>query len=122
MIAFRSFLGRMFAMPSYPPDERDLRTFRLAGLELPIRATVAVVAVILIVIFDFQRTLDPARPRRLRPEPGHHAADRDQPAWCCSSSSRSRSSSSGSATGRHATGSGSATGAGASVWPWRAAS
>ena len=46
-------------MPAYPPDERDLRTFRLAGLELPIRATVVVVAVILIVIFDFQRTLIP---------------------------------------------------------------
>ncbi|MEO5940472.1 MAG: type II CAAX endopeptidase family protein [Candidatus Limnocylindrales bacterium] len=46
-------------MPAYPPDERDLRTFRLAGLELPLRATVAVVAVILIVIFDFQRTLIP---------------------------------------------------------------
>ncbi len=46
-------------MPSYPPDERDLRTFRLAGLDLPVRATVAVVAVILIVIFDFQRTLIP---------------------------------------------------------------
>jgi membrane protease YdiL (CAAX protease family) len=49
----------MFAMPTYPPDERDLRTFRLAGLDLPVRATVAVVAVILIVIFDFQRTLIP---------------------------------------------------------------
>jgi membrane protease YdiL (CAAX protease family) len=49
----------MFAMPGYPPDERDLRTFRLAGLDLPLRATVAVVAVILIVIFDFQRTFIP---------------------------------------------------------------
>jgi membrane protease YdiL (CAAX protease family) len=49
----------MFAMPSYPPDERDARTFRLAGLDLPIRATAVVVAVILIVIFDFQRTLIP---------------------------------------------------------------
>ena len=46
-------------MPSYPPDERDLQTFRLAGLDLPIRSTVVVVAVILIVIFDFQRTLIP---------------------------------------------------------------
>jgi membrane protease YdiL (CAAX protease family) len=55
----RAFLGRMFAMPSYSPDERDLRTFRLAGLDLPVRATVAVVAVILVVIFDFQRTLIP---------------------------------------------------------------
>jgi membrane protease YdiL (CAAX protease family) len=55
----RAFLGQMFTMPSYPPDERDLRTFRLAGLDLPVRATVAVVAVILIVIFDFQRTFIP---------------------------------------------------------------
>src|SRR3954452_10690068 len=59
MAVVRSFLGRMFAMPAYPPDERDRRTFRLAGLELPIRATVVVVAVILLVIFDFQRTLIP---------------------------------------------------------------
>jgi len=46
-------------MPSYPPDERDVRTVRIAGLELPVRATVVVVAVILLVIFDFQRTLLP---------------------------------------------------------------
>ena len=46
-------------MPSYPADDRDLRTFRLAGLELPVRATVVVVAAILLVIFDFQRTLIP---------------------------------------------------------------
>ena len=46
-------------MPAYPPAERDLRTFRLGGLELPLRATVVVVAVTLIVIFDFQRTLIP---------------------------------------------------------------
>jgi membrane protease YdiL (CAAX protease family) len=55
----RAFVGRMFAMPSYQPDERDTRTFRLAGLDLPIRSTVVVVAVILLVIFDFQRTLIP---------------------------------------------------------------
>ena len=46
-------------MPSYSPDERDLRTVRLAGLDLPVRSTVIVVAVILLVIFDFQRTLIP---------------------------------------------------------------
>jgi membrane protease YdiL (CAAX protease family) len=60
----------MFAMPSYPPDERDRRTFRLAGLELPVRATVAVVAVILIVIFDFQRTLIPDELVRYDRNPG----------------------------------------------------
>jgi membrane protease YdiL (CAAX protease family) len=55
----RALATRMFTMPDYPPDDRDLRTFRLAGLELPIRSTVVVVATILIVIFDFQRTLIP---------------------------------------------------------------
>ena len=55
----RRYVSRMFAMPSYPPNEADRRTFRLAGLELPVRATVVVVAVILLVIFDFQRTLIP---------------------------------------------------------------
>ena len=58
-VATRAFLRRMFAMPAYPADDRDLRTFRLAGLELPVRSTVVVVATILIVIFDFQRTLIP---------------------------------------------------------------
>jgi len=60
----------MFAMPSYPPDGRDLRTFRLAGLELPVRATVAVVVVILIVIFDFQRTFIPDELVRYDRNPG----------------------------------------------------
>lgn len=55
----RNLVARMFTMPAYPPDGRDLRTFLLAGLDVPIRATVTVVAVILIVIFDFQRTLIP---------------------------------------------------------------
>ncbi len=66
----RSILIRLFALPSYPPDERDLRTFRLAGLELPVRATIVVVAVILIVIFDFQRTLIPDELVRYDRNPG----------------------------------------------------
>jgi len=60
----------MFAMPSYQADDRDLRTFRLAGLELPVRATVVVVAVILLVIFDFQRTLIPDELVRYDRDPG----------------------------------------------------
>ncbi|HEU4571268.1 MAG TPA: type II CAAX endopeptidase family protein [Candidatus Limnocylindrales bacterium] len=68
--ALRRFFEAMFAMPAYPPDERDLRTFRLAGLELPVRATVAVVAVILLVIFDFQRTLIPDELLRYDRNPG----------------------------------------------------
>ena len=66
----RRLLGAMFTMPDYPPDERDLRTFRLAGLELPLRSTVVVVAVILIVIFDFQRTLIPDELLRYDRNPG----------------------------------------------------
>ncbi|HET7029300.1 MAG TPA: type II CAAX endopeptidase family protein, partial [Candidatus Limnocylindrales bacterium] len=66
----RRFLRAMFAMPDYPPDDADLRTFRLAGLRLPVRATVVVVAVILIVIFDFQRTLIPDELLRYDRNPG----------------------------------------------------
>jgi membrane protease YdiL (CAAX protease family) len=46
----------MFAMPSYPPEAADLRTIRVAGLELPVRASVVVITVIVLVILDFQRT------------------------------------------------------------------
>jgi len=60
----------MFTIPSYPADERDLTTFRLAGLDLPLRATVAVVAVILLVIFDFQRTIIPDALVRYDRDPG----------------------------------------------------
>ncbi|HUQ77257.1 MAG TPA: CPBP family intramembrane glutamic endopeptidase [Patescibacteria group bacterium] len=70
MATHRQFLGRMFALPSYPPDDGDLRTIRLAGLDLPIRATIVVVAVILIVIFDFQRTLIPDELVRYDRNPG----------------------------------------------------
>jgi membrane protease YdiL (CAAX protease family) len=68
--AVRSLLGRMFTMPAYPPDAADLRTFRLAGLELPVRSTVVVVAAILLVIFDFQRTLIPHELLRYDRNPG----------------------------------------------------
>lgn len=70
MPTLRAFLGRMFTIPSYPADERDLTTFRLAGLDLPLRATVAVVAVILLVIFDFQRTIIPDALVRYDRDPG----------------------------------------------------
>ena len=70
MPTLQRLLDRMFAMPSYPADDRDLRTFRLAGLDLPVRATVAVVAVTLVVIFDFQRTLIPDELVRYDRDPG----------------------------------------------------
>lgn len=70
MTATRSFIGRMFAMPAYPPEPGDLRLFRLAGLELPVRSTVVVVASILLVIFDFQRTIIPDELVRYDRDPG----------------------------------------------------
>jgi membrane protease YdiL (CAAX protease family) len=62
--------SRLFAMPAYPPSAGDQRTLRLAGLDLPVRATVVVVAVILLVIFDFQRTLIPDELVRYDRNPG----------------------------------------------------
>jgi membrane protease YdiL (CAAX protease family) len=63
-------VSRLFAMPAYPPSAGDQRTFRLAGLDLPVRSTVVVVAVILLVIFDFQRTLIPDELVRYDRNPG----------------------------------------------------
>jgi membrane protease YdiL (CAAX protease family) len=55
----RTFLARLIAAPSYPPDPIDLRTFVLAGLRLPVLATVAITVVVFAVIFDFSRTFIP---------------------------------------------------------------
>ena len=55
----RTFLARLVAAPSYPPDPIDLRTFLLAGLRLPVLATVAITVVVFAVIFDFSRTFIP---------------------------------------------------------------
>ena len=70
MTALRSLLGRMFTMPAYLPEPGDIRTFHLAGLELPLRSTVVVVASILLVIFDFQRTIIPDDLVRYDRDPG----------------------------------------------------
>lgn len=45
--------------PSYPATAADRQTVRLFGLELPLRATTAIVAVTLILLFDFSRTAIP---------------------------------------------------------------
>lgn len=55
----RTFLARLTAAPSYPPDPIDLRTFVLAGLRLPRLATVAITVMVFAVIFDFSRTFIP---------------------------------------------------------------
>jgi membrane protease YdiL (CAAX protease family) len=55
----RSILQRLFAGPDYPPAPADERSFDLAGLRLPRRATVAITVMVFVVIFDFSRTFIP---------------------------------------------------------------
>lgn len=50
---------RVFQTPAYTPSAADQRTFVVAGLELPFRATVAISVVVFAVIFDFSRTFIP---------------------------------------------------------------
>jgi membrane protease YdiL (CAAX protease family) len=46
-------------VPAYPPEPADRRTIDLAGLELPARATVAVLVVVTAVALDWSRTFIP---------------------------------------------------------------
>ena len=39
--------------PAYPPDAGDRRTIRILGLDLPVRATIALVSVALILLLDY---------------------------------------------------------------------
>ena len=67
------------AGPHYPPDAGDLRTVDLLGLRLPVRATVAVLAVSLLLVLDYHGRInglvealvgpfgsDPAETKRLQ--------------------------------------------------------
>ena len=54
-----SFIGRLFTGPDYPPSPADERVFNLAGLRLPVRASVAITVMVFVVIFDFSRTFIP---------------------------------------------------------------
>lgn len=45
--------------PDYPATDADRRTFHVLGLELPLRATVAILVMTLVVLFDFSRTAIP---------------------------------------------------------------
>ena len=54
-----SFMARFATGPAYAPSNRDRQTFRVLGLDLPLRATTAVAIVTLVVLFDFSRTAIP---------------------------------------------------------------
>jgi membrane protease YdiL (CAAX protease family) len=53
-------LARGFATwPAYPPGAGDRQTLGILGLDLPLRATTAIVVVTLVVLFDFTRLAIP---------------------------------------------------------------
>lgn len=45
--------------PAYPASDADRRTARVMGLDLPVRATTAIVVVMVVLLFDFTRTAIP---------------------------------------------------------------
>jgi len=51
---------RLTAGPPYPATDADRTTITLAGLALPVRATVAIAVVTFALLFDFSRTFIPA--------------------------------------------------------------
>lgn len=51
----RAWLG---AAPQYPANAGDLRTVEILGLRLPVRATVAVVTVALVLLLDYHGRID----------------------------------------------------------------
>lgn len=57
--------GRFVGAPAYPAELDDLRTVRFFGLELPFRASVAIVVVTLAVLLDYSRTFIPEPIRAL---------------------------------------------------------
>lgn len=57
--AVRRLWQRATMAPAYPAAAADLRTFSLAGLELPLRATTAIVVVMFAVLLDFLQVLLP---------------------------------------------------------------
>ncbi len=57
------------AGPTYPAEAGDRREIRVAGLDLPVRATTALFLVTLIVLLDYTRTLIPADIQQLGRSP-----------------------------------------------------
>ena len=55
----RALLARALSGPSYAPTPADLRSVEIAGLRLPLRATVAITVMVFVLIFDYSRTFIP---------------------------------------------------------------
>jgi membrane protease YdiL (CAAX protease family) len=54
MTALRSFGSRVVGSPEYGPEPRDLATFSILGLRLPVRATLAIAVMTFVLILDQQ--------------------------------------------------------------------
>jgi membrane protease YdiL (CAAX protease family) len=59
VVTLRSALVPLFTPPPDDATPADRTTFRLAGLELPVRATIAITVMVFVVVFDFSRTFIP---------------------------------------------------------------
>ena len=53
MTSLGSLTARATAGPAYPPSPEDLRDVRIAGLDVPVRATVALFVATLLVLVDY---------------------------------------------------------------------
>lgn len=60
MARLAALTSRATSGPIYPADEGDGAEIRIAGLDLPVRATVALFVVTFVVLLDYTRTLIPA--------------------------------------------------------------
>ena len=60
MSAFSQLAMSFTAGPAYPASDGDRRTIRILGLDLPVRASTAILVMTLVVLFDFSRTFIPA--------------------------------------------------------------
>lgn len=58
-------LARAMAGPAYPADAGDRSDIRILGLDLPVRSTIALLVVTVVVLLDYSRTLIPADLRQL---------------------------------------------------------
>ena len=55
----RRLASAFTAGPAYPMAEEDRRIVRVLGLDLPLRASLAILIMTLVVLFDFTRTAIP---------------------------------------------------------------
>ena len=60
MSALHQLAAEFTAGPVYPATDGDRRVVRVLGLDLPLRATVAILVMTLVVLFDYSRTFIPA--------------------------------------------------------------